>query len=290
MELKGINSRDEILGVEGLLKEYEIQFNINIIFACDTGSRALGVSVESSDFDVFGLFVADEQEYLQVVRKSPFIIQKQGIKIKLSDKEMEIDIQLWDIKDWLKKKVTENILGIDFYFKSPTVFRKEEKIIEEILKHINPPLYYFWGKYKNNYTLCQKDILKEGTQYKKLMNMLIYALQYLTGKVYDVFPPYNVFDNIKYIKENIEKLKDIGGITVEDLDNINKCFNFISYCYEEKKKGKKNLTKDIPEFVTNFVNFLDSKLNIRLKKDDLINNWTKEKAQNIFNLALSLTK
>jgi len=83
--------------IEEILKEYEAKYNINIFFACDTGSRSLGVAAMTSDFDLNGFFIPHYKEYLKIHRTSKEIISKQGIKFKVNEECYELDIQLWDI-------------------------------------------------------------------------------------------------------------------------------------------------------------------------------------------------
>lgn len=281
---------DELrLAIEKIIQEYETTYNINVFFASDTGSRSLGVAVESSDFDLNGFYVADYMEYIKLIRKSPVIISRQGIKFEVSGKEYDIDIQLWDIKDWLREKVENNNLGCDFLFESLINYRNSQpEILSLIRQKIESPFYYFWGKFKNNYNLCLKDIQKEGTQNKKIMNTLIYCTQYLHSRIFNNFPDYNIFKEIDFMIDN----KDViaAKIGEDEYNTLLQCFEFIKVCYEEKKKGRKSLTKDLPDFVNKFADMLNSKLNARSVKLDIENPWNVDIAQSIFDQLIAAYK
>jgi predicted nucleotidyltransferase len=283
---------DEIAhAIDEILKEYEAKYNINIFFACDTGSRSLGVAVKTSDFDLNGFFIPHYKEYLKIQRTSKEIIAKQGIKFKVNDENYELDIQLWDIKDWLKEKIDKNVLGCDFCFESPIVFRNyHSDIIENIKSFIKPPFYLFWGKYRNNFDLCQKDIKKEGTQNKKIMNTLIYAIQYLHTRVLDGFPKYNIFEEMKIFIENKEKIIHKGQITEDEFKNLLECFEFIEVCYEEKKKSRKGLTKEIPQCVMYLNKMMLDKFQAKSMKIGIINYWNEKNCQEIFDKLLDVYK
>jgi predicted nucleotidyltransferase len=281
---------DELkLSIDEILKDYEEKYEINIFYASDTGSRAYGVSVPTSDFDVNAFFIPNYREYLKIVRKSPPIISKQGLKFSSGNQTYEMDLILWDIQDWLRDKIEKNNLGFDYVLFSPIVYRNyQPEIFQQIKSIIDPPFYYFWGKLKNNLDICNKELKKDGTQNKKIMNTLIYSLNYLYCRVFNEFPDFNIFLLIEKIKTNTDKLK--LHLNEEEISNLNECFLFIEECYEEKKKGRKSLRKDIPEIVSKLNSLFDNKFNGKRDKLSINNPWTSEFAQNIFNQLLSIYK
>jgi hypothetical protein len=283
---------DEVIkAVNELISAFESEYNINIFFACDTGSRALGVAVESSDLDVNCFFIPHYREYMKIIRKSPDVISKQGMKIKAGERELDVDLQIWDIKDWLKDKVMKNTLGCDFYFSSPVIYRNfHPEIIKSITDLIDPPFYYFWGKYLNCMEKCEKAAKGEGCQNKHIMNTLIYATQYLHCITGNVFPNFNIFIEIDTIREQKEDLINNHKITPEEFEVIEKCLNFIIECYEEKKKGRKSLTKEIPDFTKKFLKILNTKFNAKPKWVNTQGHYNAENAQEIFNQLLSIYK
>jgi predicted nucleotidyltransferase len=178
--------------VENFLKKIENKFRINIFYACDTGSRSMGVAAESSDFDINGFFTVPNPEDEKKVKK---VISKDHIKdlIDPLDKFAEMyDIQIWDLNRWIEKKFKENINSCDFWFYSPIIYRNTlpEMFLDMKLK-VSPPTSHFWGKFMNNYKLF-KDRISKGVEHKKIMNIMIYGLWYLHCKIFKTFPTFNV--------------------------------------------------------------------------------------------------
>ena len=273
--------------IEKIIEEYEEKYNIHIFYASDTGSRVNGVAVQSSDFDANGFFIPDYKEYLKVISKYQTIISRQGIQFKLGDENFEVDILFWDIKDWLREKIEKNNQGFDYVIFSPLIYRnRHPELIDKIKMNIDPPFYYFWGKLKNNLDLCYKEIKKEGVQNKKIMNTLIYCANYLYCRIFEKFPDFNIFKLIEKFDSQREYLKTL--LSEEELENLFKCFSFIEDCYEEKKKGRKSIRKDIPEIVMNLNNLLDRKFNGKKEKLTIINKWDAEMAQKLFDDLLAI--
>jgi predicted nucleotidyltransferase len=98
--------------IEEYLKEIENDYDIKIFFASEQGSRALGTDVEESDIDISGFFIAKEEEdYYKIVKRWEKVIRLMQKKLLIGMKIYEIDIELWDIKEWLHSKVTKNNTG-----------------------------------------------------------------------------------------------------------------------------------------------------------------------------------
>jgi predicted nucleotidyltransferase len=281
---------DELkMSIEKIIKMYEEEYNINIFFASDTGSRAYGVSVPTSDFDVNGFYIPDYKEYIKIVRKSHSIISKQGLKFSSGNQTYEMDLILWDIQDWLRQKIEKNNMGFDYVIFSPIVYRNNhQEILQQIKSLIDPPFYYFWGKLKNNLDICRKELKKEGTQNKKIMNTLIYCVNYLYCRIFNEFPEFNIFLLMENIKTKKDKL--YLYLNEEEISNLYHCFLFIEECYEEKKKGRKSLRNDIPDIVSKLNDIFDNKFNGKKDKISINNPWNSENAQKIFNQLLAIYK
>lgn len=286
-ELLSEEIRNEI---ENIIKEYEEKYNIHIFFACDTGSRSLGVAVETSDFDLNGFFIPHKYEYIRIMRKSPEIITGQQKKFTAGGREYEIDIQLWDIMNWLRQKVEKNLISCDYWLNSPLVYRDKKELTSYISELVLPPYYDYWGKFKNNMDQCKKAILQEGCQNKRLMNCLIYSTQFLHIWFFKEFPDFNIFKEINFFKARKEEIIDKKLLMESEYANLLECFEFIEICYEEKKKGRKSVTKEIPQYIAKFSKMLNDKFNPKQSKQDLVNNFTPETSQKIFDIIMDYYK
>jgi predicted nucleotidyltransferase len=239
------------------LKKVEDYLKITIIFACDTGSRTTGVAVENSDCDINGFFIRRSQDKFDP-NKNKKIITKHHVTslIKETDKfSQAYDIQIWDLDHWILSKKTKNMNSNDYWFYSPLIYINEYPELIGIIKAvIRPPLNHFYGKFWNNFTMyADKKKIKEGVENKKIMNTLIYGIEFLYAKLFDEFPEYNIF----YLKEKIYQNKDFilsnYLLTHEEYLYITKCFEYIDHTYEEKKKNKKSVAYELPLCVKKFM-------------------------------------
>jgi predicted nucleotidyltransferase len=285
-EILATDIRNEI---ENIIKKYETDYNIHVFFACDTGSRAIGVAVDTSDFDLNGFFIPHKYEYIRIMRKSPEIIAKEGLKFKVGEREYEIDIQLWDIMHWLRQKVEKNLVSCDYWFKSPLVYRDNADQTDSIRKLILPPFYDYWGKFKNNMDQCKKKLQGEGCLNKRIMNCLIYSVQFLHIWLFNEHADYNIFKEIEFFKTSKDKVVD-KHMTEQEYENMLQCFDFIEICYEEKKKGRKSLAKEFPKEVLTFSKLLHDKFDPKKNRMELVNNFNAENSQKIFDSVLNYYK
>jgi predicted nucleotidyltransferase len=245
------------------LKKVEDYFKISIIFACDTGSRTTGVAVENSDCDINGFFIRKSYDKFDS-SKNKKILTKHHVTplIKESDKFAKAyDIQIWDLDHWILSKKTKNMNSNDYWFYSPLIYINEiPELIGTIKAVIKPPLNHFYGKFWNNFAMyADRKKIKEGVENKKIMNTLIYGIEFLYAKLFYEFPEYNIFNLIKKINSNKDFLLSNYLLTHEEYLYLTKCFEYIYHTYEEKKKNKKSMTYELPLCVKKFMYCLKKK-------------------------------
>lgn len=81
-------SKIEILKI---IRQIELNNNIEVVFACDIGSRALGYATENSDFDIRFVYIQNSKNYLAV----------NGYKDTIETKIGDYDFVGYDIKRML---------------------------------------------------------------------------------------------------------------------------------------------------------------------------------------------
>ena len=81
-------SKIEILKI---IRQIELNNNIEVVFACDIGSRALGYATENSDFDIRFIYTQNSKNYLTV----------NGYKDTIETKSGDYDFVGYDIKRML---------------------------------------------------------------------------------------------------------------------------------------------------------------------------------------------
>ena len=95
--------------------------NVNILFACESGSRAWGFASPDSDFDVRFIYIKPLDWYLSVSEK------KDSIDIMDGD----FDAVGWELKKQLKLMIKSNIPALEHLF-SPIIYKGNELLINEM--------------------------------------------------------------------------------------------------------------------------------------------------------------
>lgn len=72
------------------LKEIEAKYNLRILYACESGSRAWGFESHDSDYDVRFIFVQEEKEYLKITSALEHIT--------FFAQDRKLDFHGWDLK------------------------------------------------------------------------------------------------------------------------------------------------------------------------------------------------
>jgi hypothetical protein len=283
-----ISSADKSL-IDELLKQIETNLNIRILYACEAGSRAVGVSVEESDYDVKGFYIATEAEYLKVVRSINPNYISHHIKIYKEDKELEVDIELKDIQLYFREKIQNNSTRPDFWFKSKIIYKNlfPDEFINELTPHLVAPVFIFSPNDKSGLNTLQKMLRNnESILNKKLICLLISFIQYLHTELFkdeSEFPLYNIFEEIEYLKQSKDILSSF--FSPDEILLILKNLELVEGLYTRKKQGRYSTTRSIPENLIKFYDLIVSKFNPEKKRKELKfykNSLDPEWAQKIF--------
>lgn len=205
-----------------ILKDIEKEYNIKIIYACDTGSRASVYNTENSDYDIRFIFIQDIKKYLALT--SP----KEVIERKINKDGQEYDIVGFDIKKALSHIAKSN-MQIWTWLYSPSVYITSDTINE--IKEIMP---YYENKKKilfqyKSWFISYLDRAKNEVKVKYYLNILI-RLHECLSYIDDTFT-FQTVDNINYAK-NIQKIflellnkRDKGIETTERIVELDKFIN-----------------------------------------------------------------
>jgi len=103
------------------LIEIEKSKDVNILFACESGSRAWGFASPDSDYDVRFIYTKPLKWYLSVSEK------KDAIDIMDGD----FDAVGWELKKQLKLMMKSNIPALEHLF-SPIIYKGNDLLIKEM--------------------------------------------------------------------------------------------------------------------------------------------------------------
>ncbi|WP_075619638.1 nucleotidyltransferase domain-containing protein [Paenisporosarcina indica] len=134
------------------LKEIEEEFQVKILYAVESGSRAWGFPSKDSDFDVRFIYIHQSNWYLS--------IDPQGIGSKRDVIEMPIndllDISGWEITKALRLFRKSNPPLLE-WMKSTTIYYQKYSFINHLraleseVFYPNASLYHYLNMAKNNY-------------------------------------------------------------------------------------------------------------------------------------------
>lgn len=121
------------------LKQLEKQHNINILYCCESGSRAWGFPSPDSDFDVRFIYARKTNAYLSITEI------KDVIDLPVNDL---LDIGGWDIKKALKLFLKSNAPLYE-WLQSPIIYQNESGFADELKRLM--PVYYSLRSGANHY-------------------------------------------------------------------------------------------------------------------------------------------
>lgn len=145
--------------LKNLLKDLESKHNIDILFACEAGSRAWGFASTDSDFDFRFVYKhKDKKKYLSLNEPKDTI---DGFS-----EDRLYDWQGWEIKKALKLLMQSNPSLLEWLY-SPVVYYSDGKFVNEARamveksRQLKPLLYHYKSMAKSNFMKHinnQKDV------------------------------------------------------------------------------------------------------------------------------------
>lgn len=149
------------------IKRVEEKYGIEVLYACETGSRAWGFPSPDSDYDVRMIYKHPVNWYLSLSEK------KDNVEYMSDDKE--IDLTGWDIKKSLKLLHKSNASLLE-RIQSPIVYQQKEGFVKDYLELAErcyspiATLYHYLKLAESSFT----DVV-EVEEYK--LKRLFYALR-----------------------------------------------------------------------------------------------------------------
>jgi predicted nucleotidyltransferase len=138
------------------LKELEEEFGVEVLYACESGSRAWGFPSPNSDYDVRFIYKMPPGGYLSIKEV------KDNITLPITD---EFDFSGWDIRKALQLMSKSN--GSLFeWMQSPIIYRNNESFFEGFKKLSEnyfspmPVMYHYLSMAKKHYDFCLEPEVK----------------------------------------------------------------------------------------------------------------------------------
>lgn len=192
--------------IQQALERIEWEYQCEVLFACESGSRAWGFASEDSDYDVRFIYRCAPQDYVRIGKR------RDVIELPI---DSELDISGWDITKaiGLLRKSNPSVLE---WLQSPIVYQKNEAAFTNLLDLAEPSLntagifWHYFSMAKNNYQRVFDN------PNKPLMKRYLYVLRPLLCAKwvarYKTQPPV-VFDEVILgTVSNKNVLKDIDAL------------------------------------------------------------------------------
>ncbi|MEH7118832.1 nucleotidyltransferase domain-containing protein [Neobacillus vireti] len=193
------------------LKGLENKYEIKILYAVETGSRAWGFASDDSDYDVRFIYVHREEWYLSIDQKRDVIELPINDKLDLSGWELRKTLQLFrksnpPLMEWLNSKMV--------YYQAFSLVDKLKEIEPKVFSS-KSALYHYLKMAKKNFLSIPENGEVKIKQYINVLRPIL-ACQWIRN--FNSFPP-NEFQIL------IHSLIETGQVKQEIVYLINRKIN-----------------------------------------------------------------
>lgn len=239
------------------LSEIEKEKNIEILFACESGSRAWGFASSNSDYDIRFIYRHPKDWYLNLWEK------RDTIEFMTED---DLDGVGWDLRKALKLMSKSNASFLSWLF-SPVVYKADDaflKEIQELAKHSFNPVAGFYHYHSMSKSFLEK-VSRDNVKLKSFFYALRTALSATWIVKHKTIPPVLFSDLLDLIDnstiQEIESLVEVKSKYNEDfqIKQNERLFTFLKYTIlDNDEKGKKlfNSQFNAEDFNALFVKYL----------------------------------
>lgn len=243
------------------LTKIERDHNIEILLACETGSRAWGFPSPDSDFDIRIIYKHKKDWYLS--------LEPQKDNLDLMFEDNEIDITGWDLRKSLKLLQKSNAPLLE-RIQSPIIYKKNDEFLQEMIE-VSQNQYSRIATIHHYLSMAKKFLeeLNDNEEYK--LKKFFYALRSATACKWilekEEMPPIeflkmvNNLDFAPILSTRINELIVLKGTKSESYyhKGEDELLKFIKNCInesDEKRFSLPNSKGNIEELNTFFIKTL----------------------------------
>lgn len=199
------------------LSVIEQEKDIEILFACESGSRAWGFESPNSDYDIRFIYRHPVDWYLSVSKNKKDSIMKM---VEVDGEAGPLDFSGWDIKKALHLMGKSNPQLIE-WLQSPIIYKFND-VMEffnayNLIKKFYSPkatAYHYYHMARGNY---REYLKKEKVRLKKYL----YVVRPLLANCYvqdcEGFPPVNIEELMAYFRGDTE---DFNELVLKEIDAL----------------------------------------------------------------------
>ncbi|MGG3915082.1 nucleotidyltransferase domain-containing protein [Rossellomorea vietnamensis] len=239
-----------------VIHQIEIDHDVKILFACESGSRAWGFPSKDSDYDVRFIYIHKPDWYLSIDEKRDVIEIPAGDPVSIPIDPL-LDMSGWELTkalrlfrksnppllEWLRSNIV--------YYQSYSTIDQMKELEQKIFSPVSC-LHHYLSMAKGNF---RDDVQGEEVKIKKYLNVLRPLLAAKWIEKYDSIPPIEFQELVEELvpggewKDSIAKLLERKRAGVEifvetSIDTINE---YLHKEIEHLEAYAKSLNKDIPD-------------------------------------------
>jgi len=202
--------KEHILAV---LKKIEMDYNIKILYACESGSRAWGFPSKDSDYDVRFIYIHRKNWYLSIDHERDVIEIPSRDPISMPIDKL-LDVSGWELTKALRlfRKSNPPLLewlhsSIVYYKEFPTIDKM--KALEEAIFSPTSCLYHYLNMAKGNF---REYLQGEQVKIKKYFYVLRPVLASKWIEKYNTIPPIEFSSLVEKMNPTSEIKMAIGTL------------------------------------------------------------------------------
>lgn len=141
--------------IHKVLTQIEIDFDVKILYACESGSRSWGFPSKDSDYDIRFIYIHKKDWYLSIDQKRDVIEIPKNDQISIPIHEL-LDVSGWELTKALKLFRKSNPPLLEWmnssivYYKAYSTIEKM-RILDSAIFAPNSCLYHYLNMAKRNY-------------------------------------------------------------------------------------------------------------------------------------------
>jgi len=135
--------------IQNKLIAIEQQYNVRILYACESGSRAWGFPSTDSDYDVRFIYALQQNQYLSIEER------KDSIDIPVNE---VLDINGWDFRKSLRLFNNSNAPLYE-WLQSPIIYKQDDSFLKNLKALM--PVYFSLRKGMHHYLGMAKNACTE---------------------------------------------------------------------------------------------------------------------------------
>ncbi|KAL4493612.1 hypothetical protein ABPG72_004105 [Tetrahymena utriculariae] len=257
------------------IQDIENEYTIKVIFACEGGSRGWGTHTDDSDYDIRGIYILSDEQYISV-SKSKGIIS--GFSKTIPQTNVLFDYIFIDFRKFLKRNILNEKNQLNFILQSKTWYIN--KFPEDLLSQLKITLPVPLRGVKGHLN----DLVKQLKNAKKItpkqaLNCFIYGLQLIHIYVFKSFPFYKCQDQIEFLEKQIVQNKDninMGqqhNLLLESIFEDFKIYQILDkfkQYIELKKKNEQSIPEQDNQIIQKFIqDVMNYKYNVTIQSPPL---------------------